>query len=99
VYVHYLDDGRVTFAWDHWGVPSVESAPVQIEHGHPYQLHIVMARSFNLISVSLNETEILRVATEIYPSLPDQVTIGENHIGGTLPSSRFSGTTTVVSIR
>jgi len=99
VYVHYLNDGRVSFVWIHWGWQPMEGAPISIEKGHPYKLHAVLDRPHSIVSVSLNDTEVLHVTSDIYPVSASQITIGSNTVGGNGPGPVFSGTVTTVSIR
>ena len=42
VFVRYLEPEVVVFGWDHWGLPSVLSAPVRIVPGQTYRMEVHM---------------------------------------------------------
>jgi uncharacterized membrane protein len=90
-YVSYLPDGRVAFAYNHWGISAVQGAPVDIVPGHEYKVDVFTSTSEEKVLITLDGVEVLRAASPLYPMMRDQITIGENRVGGDLVGAWFAG--------
>lgn len=102
LFVRYVDEHHVVFGFDHWGVFAAESEPVRIEYDQPQSLRLRMPSlrspaqptdpSAKQVEVWLNGTSVFRAESGGHPTTPEQLTVGENRIGGSSARARFSGT-------
>lgn len=90
IYVNYISDGKIAFRFEHWGVGYTESLPILIDNKISYPLEVVLDRSSSIVIIKF-EGKILRYSSLLHPTVSDEITIGENRIGGTGPEPRFSG--------
>ncbi len=106
IYVRYDNDHQVRFGYDHWSVGGPVSDPVEIDPDRTQELLVSMgsmlpsasegngdayARLRHQCLVFLNGQRVLRCSSRFYPTLPTQIIIAANPIGGSTARSRFSG--------
>ena len=89
VSVRYEPENRVQFQIDHWGVAPVRSAPMEIQPGKTYVLEVGAGPGG--VSLCVDSVEVVRSEVAAYPTTRDQVTFGENRIGGGTTVANFSG--------
>jgi hypothetical protein len=108
VYVRYVDDQHVQIGFDHWRVGGPISEPIFYKPGMPHDITVSIGSLLPLAGgepgpkepASLRTTwlvlfdgiPVLRWTQACYPSLPENITVGTNAIGGSTTVSRFSGT-------
>lgn len=98
--VKYLPGDMISFEFIHWGGSFLNSPPISIEAGRTYHLSVALIRDASIVTVTMDDMEVFRVAATFHPTTAEQVTLGENRIGGAgAPSPRFSGTITQGDIR
>jgi hypothetical protein len=90
-YVHYLPDGRVAFGFDHWGYPLIEGEPLAVEPGRPYRLEVFALPYERKFLVTLDGQLAVQGKSLLYPASKEEITIGENRIGGSIIDAWFSG--------
>jgi hypothetical protein len=106
VFVHYENDHRLRFGFDHWMVGGPVSDPVEIDPDRAQELLVSLgsllppATAGNVdpyaglrhqCLVFLNGQSVLRCSSKFYPALPTQIFIAANPIGGSTARSKFSG--------
>jgi hypothetical protein len=91
LFVQYVEDGVVQFAYDRWGEGGPYGPVTRISPGKPYHLSIQYASPERKLIVRLDDAKVLEYQTPFYPTSRDQVTPGENNIGGPLHIRPFSG--------
>lgn len=103
VFVEYLDSGRVRFGLDHWGKPTVFSAPLTVDFAAPQVIEVALesfpgarqgaalARDPQRIRVAVNGREVWAQEARLFAVGADDVFVGRNPIGGTGCAALFSG--------
>lgn len=101
IYVRYLEGGKMTFAFDHWGIGGLVGKPVEVDTWKPHRLRMTMGSLYppgedvgewrTRVQVKLDDTVVLDGSYAVHPSTRTQVRIGENAIGGSTCGPRFSG--------
>jgi hypothetical protein len=97
IYVTYVDGGHVVVGHDKWSIGGARSAPIAVDFQEPQKVEISM-NSLNLdphgpgrVFVRWNGVLVFSETADAYPSLPSEVTVGENAIGGSTTLPHFSG--------
>lgn len=100
--VEYADGGRIRFFVDHWGSPLVWSGPITLDRAAPHAVRIRLpwlsaeagqgAEKSGELRVELDGAVVWKLAARGYPADPEEVTLGENWIGGSECGPRFTGT-------
>ncbi|MDQ6833136.1 MAG: hypothetical protein M3008_07040, partial [Chloroflexota bacterium] len=96
VYVRYLPGDKIVIASDHWGSKPTESEPITVLSGQIYHIDVVLDRLNSVVVINVDGNRVLRLATPVYQAKFSEITFGENLIGGTVTSGRFSGNVSVV---
>jgi hypothetical protein len=101
IYVRYLENDKLLFGFDHWGIGGLVGKPVVIDLWKPHRLRITMGSLYppsedvgewcTRVEVQLDETVVLEGTYTCHPSTRTQIRIGENSIGGSTCGPRFSG--------
>jgi hypothetical protein len=92
VYVRYLGDDRITFAFNHWGIPSREGKTVRVVPGRPYTFDAELRISDSRVVCRLDGEEVIAVESPIHHFQRSSLRVGNNEIGGGLfTSETFSG--------
>lgn len=91
IFVHYISDGKIAFNFDHWGVGGPEIGPIFVDDKRFYPLEIVMDTSNSMIIIKFDDRIALRYSSPLHSTTSEEITIGENRIGGTGPGPHFSG--------
>jgi hypothetical protein len=101
IYVRYLDDRRVAFGFDHWGVGGIMSKPVEIDFRQAHQLTVKMGSltpapvpgkpALGKLEVTLDGAVVLAGEFGFHPAQVEQVYFGANVIGGSTAVPKFSG--------
>ena len=102
--VEYLDERRIRLIYDHWGMPSVVSEPLEIDHGAAHDLEVSFGAllagpetrvtalgPLRRLRVKLDGRGVFDRPAEFHLAEPDEVAIGVNRIGGTSCGGRFTG--------
>lgn len=90
IFVRYISDGKIAFKFDHWGTGGPESNPILVDNNRFYPMEVLLDRDSSMVIIKF-EGGVLRYSSPLYPTAIDEITIGENRIGGTGPGPRFSG--------
>jgi hypothetical protein len=101
VYVHYLDPTHLSFGFHHWGISTLNGAPVEIDYGQPHRLEITLDslyppalrdRPFSgRVRVALDGTIVLEGPADCFPSAPYEIRLGVNPLGGSITDPAFTG--------
>jgi hypothetical protein len=103
IYVTYVDGRHVIVGHDKWDFGGKRSGPITVDYQEPQTVEIRMdslypstaaegeARAGHGVSVKWNGVLVLSEASPAYPSKPEEITVGENAIGGSSTLRRFSG--------
>jgi hypothetical protein len=100
IYVRYLDDRRVSFGFDHWGVRGLTGPAVEIDYSQPHRLEITMGSLYGpdaptelrtLVRVRLDGKVVLEGNSPCHPSEPGQIRLLANLIGGSTCGPVFNG--------
>jgi len=101
IYVRYIDDRRVAFGFDHWGVGGIMSEPVEIDFRQAHQLTVKMGSlapapvpgkpALGKLEVTLDGAVVLAGEFEFHPAQVEQVYFGANIIKGSTAVPKFSG--------
>jgi hypothetical protein len=99
VYIVYEDEGHVRIGYDHWSAGAALSDPVAIDYKVPHEMWISIASlypasgsdSHSAATVILDGNRVLSSAMVAFPTLPAEITIGQNRIGGSTADPDFSG--------
>jgi hypothetical protein len=101
IYVRYLENDKLLFGFDHWGIGGLLGKPVVIDLWKPHRLRMTMGALYpptedagewrTRVEVKLDETVVLAGTYTCHPSTRTQIRIGENSIGGSTCGPRFSG--------
>ncbi len=106
VYVSYLDDGRMRFGFDHWGVGGRLSEPFEMDPDRVYELLVglgsmlppVVDGSVDFYAplrdrclLVLDGKVALDLPVECFPASPEQINVGTNVIGASSCDPVFSG--------
>ena len=105
VYVRYDDQGRVRFGFDHWGVSGTLSDPIEIDSAAAHRIEVMMGSLYpdaastdqpplpreRRVVVTMDGRTVLTADRLCHPSLPRELYIGENPIGGSTCGERFTG--------
>ena len=99
--INYLDRTTATFSYDYWGFGGPTSAPVTFVPGGRHILRVTMPAFDALAGAPKTATAPLRLefdgrvilsqAVAYHPRLSDQITFGENPVGGTTAGGFFRG--------
>ena len=101
IYLRYLENDKMVFGFDHWGIGGIVGKPVVVDTWKPHRLRISMGSLYpanedvgpwrTRVQVLLDETVVLEGEWACHPSTRLQVRIGENAIGGSTCGPKFSG--------
>lgn len=105
VYVRYLDEKRVRFEFDHWGVGGLTGEPVEIDYRAPHWVEIRLgslypealaadpakAALLHTLEVKLDGRVVLAGNSPFHRATPDKIYLGENPIGGSTCTQAFTG--------
>jgi hypothetical protein len=105
VYVRYLDDRRIQFGFDHWGVGGIVGQPVDPGPAGFHQIEVSLGSLYppahdagragdprrRRVAVTLDGGSVLAGESPCHPATPRQVYVGENPIGGSTCGERFTG--------
>jgi hypothetical protein len=94
VYVRYLPEGKIAFGLDHWGYGGEQGDPIAIKPGRFYDVVVDLDRVNHQVVVLLDGREVFLQRSELYPTTPEQISLGANNIGGRIKGfdvSYFSG--------
>jgi hypothetical protein len=101
LYVHYLDPTHLSLGFHHWGISTLNGAPVEIDLHRPHRLEITMdslyapggaSRPFSgRVRVLLDGTAVLEGSADCFPSAPYEIRIGANALGGSVSDPAFTG--------
>jgi hypothetical protein len=101
LYIKYLEDDRVVFGYDHWGVGGFLSDVVPIDISKRHRLRLSMGSLYPVnaeagpwrqkIKVMLDDIVVLSGVFPAHPSDRKDIVIGENFIGGSSCGPKFSG--------
>jgi hypothetical protein len=87
VYVRYLGNDTVAFAFDHWGHPAQFGEAVRVETGRPHDLDIELRCADSRVVCRLDGHEVLTADSPIYRFPRSSLRVGYNLVGGGLFSS------------
>jgi hypothetical protein len=97
LYVTYVDTGHVIVGHDKWNFGGSKSGPIAVDYQLPQSVEVGLS-SLNPASegpkrvfVRWNGVGVFSEDAAAYPSRPDEVTVGQNTIGGSTTLPRFSG--------
>lgn len=102
IYITYVDGGHVIVGHDKWNFGGARSGPIAVDYDKTQEVEIGMtslygdaARDAHLsdprLFVSWNGVQVLSEDVAAYPSAPNEVSVGENAIGGSSALPHFSG--------
>ena len=101
LYVHYLDPTHVSFGFHHWGISTLNGAPVEIDLHQPHRLEITLdslyppggaSRPFSgRLRVLRDGAAVLEGSADCFPSAPYEIRIGANALGGSVSDPAFTG--------
>jgi len=101
LYIRYLDNDRVVFGYDHWGVGGIVGDVVSIDPSKPHRLRLSMGSLYpanfdagpwrQKVKIMLDDVVVLAGNFEAYPSDRKNIVVGENFIGGSSCGPKFSG--------
>ncbi len=101
VFVHYLDPTHLSFGFHHWGISTLNGAPLEIDYSRPHRLEITLdslypsrlaPRPFSgRLRVLLDGTVVLDGSAECFPSAPYEIRLGANPLGGSVSDPAFTG--------
>jgi hypothetical protein len=98
LFVKYVGNGYLQFAYDDWGRGGPHSDPIRYTAGHPYVVEVEMP-SLNLIqrlregevAVALDGQTVFRSHVVAHLGEREAIHVGTNPAGGTVCNDRFSG--------
>jgi hypothetical protein len=105
IYVTYVDGRHVSLGHDKWGYGGARSGPIAVDYDWPQEVEIglsslgpdAMAVSGRPgLFIKWNGVTVFSEDAAAYPARPNEVTFGENMIGGSTTLRHFSGT--IVSV-
>lgn len=100
LYVRYVDNGRVVFGFDHWGIGGMTSQPVPIDYGRPHRLELTMGSLYagggsgalrTLVRIRLDGKTVMEGQSPCHPSAAAKIRLGKNPIGGSTCGPVFNG--------
>jgi hypothetical protein len=92
VYVRYLGDDTVAFAFDHWACPAQEGEAVRVVPGRPYTFEAELRLADGRVVCHLDGQEVLAVDSPIFRFQKSTLRLGYTEIGwGLLTSNVFFG--------
>jgi hypothetical protein len=90
VYAEHIDGGRMTIAFDHWGLGGQRSAPLDIVPGRLYDLSVRLGELNAAVAVWFDGALLFEHKTPVYPVAPGAIRFGENDISD-LTQPRLNG--------
>jgi hypothetical protein len=90
VYAEHVDAGRITIAFDHWGLGGQRSAPLDIVPGRLYDLSVRLDELNAAIAVWFDGALLFEHKTPVYPVAPGAIRLGENDVSD-LTQPRLDG--------
>jgi hypothetical protein len=104
VYLRGVGKGRYVLGLDHWGVGSVESAPLAISPGDTHTLVIEMGSLFTAqqippttLRLVLDRQVVLSAEMSLYRVVPGEIVVGRNPLGMSTSQPEFRGE--IISVR
>ena len=92
IYVSYLADNMILFGHAQWDKAEITGPPVSFDPEQEYWLEINLGTKNNPSTYVKFDNQVVLSSTYIrYPTTLNNITIGENYIGGTCCSPNFSG--------
>jgi hypothetical protein len=101
LYIRYLEDDRVVFGFDHWGVGGIVGDVIAIDISKPHRLRLSMGSLYpttadvgpwrQKVKVMLDDVVVLEGSFATHPSDRRNIVIGENFIEGSSCGPKFSG--------
>jgi hypothetical protein len=107
VYVRYLDDRRIQFGFDHWGIGGIVGPPTELKSDDAHRIVIAIGSLYSppaardagaaasgrnrLVRVTLDGATVLAGESLCHRAPPSQLYVGENPIGGSTCGERFTG--------
>jgi len=101
IYIRYLEDDRVVFGFDHWGVGGIVGDVITLDISKPHRLRLSMGSLYpttadvgpwrQKVKVMLDDFVVLEGSFATHPSDRKNIVIGENFIEGSSCGPKFSG--------
>jgi hypothetical protein len=101
IYLRYLENDKMVFGFDHWGIGGIVGKPVVVDTWKPHRLRMTMGSLYppgedvgelrTRVKVWLDDTVVLEGDYACHPSTRMEVRVGENAIGGSTCGPKFSG--------
>jgi hypothetical protein len=101
LYIKFLEDDKVVFGYDHWGVGGITGDVVALDITKRHRLRLSMGSLYpptvdagpwrQKIKVMLDDVVVLAGAFATHPSDRKDIVVGENFIGGSSCGPKFSG--------
>ena len=98
LYVRYISETAVVVGFDHWGIGSVESAPISVDYDAEQTFWVSFGALLPIghpeagrARVKLNGTVVLNQPFAFNVTAPGQIVIGENPIGLSTSQATFTG--------
>lgn len=100
VYVEYLSGSRVSIGVDHWGGAGFRTAPLPVDFAVKHTVTISIGSLYPIAAhsglvqharVELDGAPVFDGGQDTYDSLPEDVAVGTNPIGGSTCSYAFTG--------
>jgi hypothetical protein len=101
LYMRYLEDNKVVFGFDHWGVGGIVGDLVTLDLAKTHRLRLSMGSLYPVdtevgvwrqkVYVMLDDTVVLSGTYATHPTTRTQIVIGENPLQGSSCGPKFSG--------
>ena len=96
IYIRRVSDTQVAFGFDHWGFGGPAREMIEVDPDTYYTISAEMDYNRNHVTVSVDDEVVLECSCPLYTTRLDQLSVGENLIGGTTVGPEFHGEIQVI---